>query len=309
MTRADPQWEFLLRLAANSNQVIVRRWLVNSGFDESWVRRRVDSGRLVTVFPGIYRLEGARLGELGRCMAATLSCGDGAVLSGRSALSLHDLIPDRGDVDVVRTSGRQRSGVDRRTSSDGWSLRLRRASNLPRKDLVVVEGVRAVRTERAICEVASELSEQEIRTVLSRGQQQRSIDWKELEARVSPRPGKPATALIRSIVSEWTELDGLTRSQMEDRAFSVFKREGLPAPLVNHPIGRWIADFYWPEWNLVVEVDGFAYHSDPTAFRRDREKDRGLQLLGLKVARFTWVEVTRNGTAMTDEVRRLAGLS
>lgn len=249
------------------------------------------------------------LGEIGRYAAATLSCGDGAVLSGRSALSLHDLIPDRGDVDVLRTSGRQRPGIDRRTSSDGWSLRLRRTSVLPSEDLVVVEGVRAVSVERAICEAAFELSEKEIRSVLSRGQQQRSIDWKKLEASATPCPGKPATALLCSIVSEWTELDGLTRSHMEDRALAAFRQERLPEPIVNHPMGRWVVDFYWPEWNLVVEVDGFDYHSDPSAFRRDREKDRSLQLLGLKVARFTWVEVTRNGKAMAEEVRRLADLS
>jgi very-short-patch-repair endonuclease len=33
---------------------------------------------------------------------------------------------------------------------------------------------------------------------------------------------------------------------------------------------------YWPQERLVVEVDGFAYHSSRAAFERDRARDARL---------------------------------
>jgi very-short-patch-repair endonuclease len=38
---------------------------------------------------------------------------------------------------------------------------------------------------------------------------------------------------------------------------------------------------------LVVEVDGYATHSSPTAFERDRRKDADLSESGVRVQRFS----------------------
>lgn len=50
-------------------------------------------------------------------------------------------------------------------------------------------------------------------------------------------------------------------------------------------------DFCWPALRLVVEADGFAYHSDRAAYRRDREWLNDLERLGWRVLRFTWEDV------------------
>lgn len=42
---------------------------------------------------------------------------------------------------------------------------------------------------------------------------------------------------------------------------------------------------------VVVELDGYAYHSGQAEFRRDRERDRELQARGLDVLRYTFLEV------------------
>ena len=39
---------------------------------------------------------------------------------------------------------------------------------------------------------------------------------------------------------------------------------------------------------LVVEVDGFAFHSSRAAFERDRVRDAELQAMGYRVLRVTW---------------------
>ncbi len=56
--------------------------------------------------------------------------------------------------------------------------------------------------------------------------------------------------------------------------------------------------FVWipsqPAFKLVVECDGFAYHSDKTAFSRDRVRDRMLQQHGYQVFRFSGQEIYKS---------------
>ena len=42
-------------------------------------------------------------------------------------------------------------------------------------------------------------------------------------------------------------------------------------------VGGHEVDMLWREQRLVVEVDGFAYHSGRAAFERDRRRDAALQ--------------------------------
>ncbi len=52
-------------------------------------------------------------------------------------------------------------------------------------------------------------------------------------------------------------------------------------------------DFHWPAARLVVETDGYAFHSDIHSHEEDRRRDQELKLLGWEVLRFTWQQVTR----------------
>ena len=72
----------------------------------------------------------------------------------------------------------------------------------------------------------------------------------------------------------------------------------LPVPpsaqhVVRDRHGAFVArvDFCWPGARLVVEADGYAFHSDRAAYRRDRERLNELERLGWRVLRFTWEDV------------------
>jgi very-short-patch-repair endonuclease len=51
-------------------------------------------------------------------------------------------------------------------------------------------------------------------------------------------------------------------------------------------------DFAFPESRVVVEVDGWAFHSDPEVFATDRKRQNAIALLGWQVLRFTWLDLT-----------------
>lgn len=75
------------------------------------------------------------------------------------------------------------------------------------------------------------------------------------------------------------------------------EREPPPRPVpqfvVRNEDGSFLArvDFCWPALGLIVEADGFAFHADRAAYRKDRERLNGLERLGWRVLRFTWEDV------------------
>jgi very-short-patch-repair endonuclease len=91
-------------------------------------------------------------------------------------------------------------------------------------------------------------------------------------------------------------LDPLAGSVLESLLRLALREAGLH-PVSQHVIrdrdGRFVArvDFCWPDQRLVVEADGFAYHADRAAYRRDRERLNQLERLGWRVLRFTWEDV------------------
>jgi hypothetical protein len=67
---------------------------------------------------------------------------------------------------------------------------------------------------------------------------------------------------------------------------------GLPPPVKQFEVragGRLLgrADFAWPEFRLLVEIDGYEFHRGWDAFVSDRRRQNGLELVGWTVLRYT----------------------
>ena len=60
-----------------------------------------------------------------------------------------------------------------------------------------------------------------------------------------------------------------------------------------YPILNYIADFYCNQLNLVIEIDGFS-HFSAEAQERDKERDRQMQAIGLRVVRVNDSEVRKD---------------
>jgi very-short-patch-repair endonuclease len=107
---------------------------------------------------------------------------------------------------------------------------------------------------------------------------------------VTCRHNIPATTPARTRQDMgWTNEP--TQSHLERRFLKLLRAHDLPLPSVNQRIGPYTVDFLWRARRLVVELDGYAYHSDRTSFEADRRRDRELQARGYVVLRFTYREV------------------
>jgi very-short-patch-repair endonuclease len=66
-------------------------------------------------------------------------------------------------------------------------------------------------------------------------------------------------------------------------------------------IGNYIVDFYCPRAKLVIELDGGQHFMDE-GIERDKERDRYLSSLGLKVLRFTDKEVINELSSVLEKI-------
>jgi very-short-patch-repair endonuclease len=86
---------------------------------------------------------------------------------------------------------------------------------------------------------------------------------------------------------------------------SLCRRHRLPQPEVNVSVDRYIVDFLWADRALIVEVDGWESHRTRSAFEEDRARDARLAVLGYRVVRFTWRQVTDHGAELAGTIRAL----
>jgi|SRR6185312_4493094 len=75
-----------------------------------------------------------------------------------------------------------------------------------------------------------------------------------------------------------------------------------------HPISKFIVDFYCHKASLVIEIDGDIHRNEIVA-ERDEGREEELKRLGLIVLRFTNTEVLKNTDAVCIEIEGVLGNS
>ena len=85
--------------------------------------------------------------------------------------------------------------------------------------------------------------------------------------------------LARKLRKNQTETEARLWAQLRDRRLKGFKFRR------QHPIGRYIVDFYCPEKRLVIELDGGG-HAEDEQKQSDKKRDEWLKQKGISVFRF-----------------------
>lgn len=72
---------------------------------------------------------------------------------------------------------------------------------------------------------------------------------------------------------------------------------GQPNIRRQHPVGRYVLDFYYPQVKLGIEIDG-AHHAEGNRPESDAERDAYLNSLGIRVMRIQAADVLRDPGAV-----------
>jgi len=284
-------------LAAHQRGRVARRQLLAAGLRPGAITRRIASGRLVAVHRGVYGAGHAAVGPWTRETEALLALREGAVLSHVSALALWDLCPALAEihVSVVRSAARRLPGV-----------RVHRVAALDVRDLRIRDGLPVTSPALALLHCAVELEPRGLERALDEGVRRGLVGDRELGALVDRGLGtRPARRRLTTLLEARTGTT-FTRSEAEERFLALVREAGLPAPLVNVRRHGYELDFLWPEQQLAVEVDGYAFHGDRGAFERDRRKDAHLLAEGgIVVSRVTWRQLTCDAIATIVRIVRM----
>lgn len=248
------------------------------------------------MFRGVYSVGHGAVSREGWCQAALLVCGDESVLGHATACLLWRM--RRGElfpltVIVPNSTGRK---ID--------PIRARRI-RLDPSEWVLLDGLRVTTPARTIVDMAGELGDREMRRLVERAQDLHRFDPKEIRAILERHPRRPGSrALLDFIALLEPDADG-ARSHLERLFLPLVRKAGLPKPEVNVDIEGRERDFVWRRQRLVVEVDGYAYHSSREAMRTDRRRDRELTAALWRPARFTYEEVAFEPAATAAELASL----
>ena len=101
----------------------------------------------------------------------------------------------------------------------------------------------------------------------------------------------------------------LTRSEAEAKLLALVRSAGLPRPETNVVSSQYEVDFLWRSERVVVEVDGYAFHSSRRAFEADRRRDAELAARGYTVIRVTWRQLVGEPHAVVARIAAALALA
>jgi very-short-patch-repair endonuclease len=294
----------LAELAERQHGVVGRWQLLEAGWSEGAIKKRIASGRLHRLHAGVYLVGHRLIQREGRWMAAVLASGPDAVLSHRSAAALWRIREDsRAAIDVT-TPHRSRS----------WRHICRHVSPLPPDEVTRKDGIPVTTVPRTILDLAAIEPLASVKALI------REMEFRELRDRLSlwdlveRYPGRRG---IRKVAAA---LDALRdeplderRCGLEERFAPFLQRHRLPRPNFNGWIvldhgRRFQVDCHWSGTDQIVELDGWAGHKTRTAFREDRARDRILRVHGYEVTRITWNQLDDEPEAIASDLRVLLGI-
>ena len=280
-------WAEVEALAARQHGVVTTAQLASAGLTPDAIAHCVKRGRLTRLHRGVHRV-GPLTDTLTSPMAAVLACGLTAALSHQSAATHHGAraaLP--GPIDVTAEGKpRNREGI-----------RAHRTVLAP-DERTTRRGIPVTTPARTILDLAGVLALDDLERTVSELVAQRLVAAKDVVEQMARHPRRRGVAALRALLAEPL----MTRSEAEREFRALIEQAGLPRPRVNAKIGSYEVDFFWREAQLVVEVDGFAFHGSRTAFERDRRKQAELVARGLRVSRVTWRQLADEPLAVVARV-------
>jgi hypothetical protein len=276
----------IARLSRRQHGAWSRRQALELGLSAKVISGRTRSGRWVVLDNGVYaHIATAATWE--RSVMAAVLAEPWAVASHQSAAVLHRLHGFRPGRPVITV----RPGANARG-------RLAIAHRGVDVQATQVQRIPCVTIAQAFIDLAQVVSEPRLRTALARRTDEVPADLDRVRDRycaLAPRGGRNLRRLKATLL-RFGAGDLPDESELEQRMRAVFDVPQIPpirwqAPFPGRDPGRRRVDGLLPDWSLVIEGDGRAWHARVDDFERDRRRDAEAAAAGLQTLRFTWHQI------------------
>lgn len=182
-------------------------------------------------------------------------------------------------------------------------VRLHRRALVEPRDIVSRGQLRITSVDLTVLDLAERLTDVALERCVDDVLRRRLCSLPRLRWRLE-RSGRAGTAGLRAALATRAEGYRATDSVLEDAFLDLCRCHGLPEPRrqVEVPrLGR--VDFYYDDARIVIELDGYEYHSDRPAFQKDRTRSNALGVGGELVLRYTHADVTAEAAFVASQVR------
>jgi len=210
-----------------------------------------------------------------------LAVGPGAVLSHRDAAALHGMRKPPESAKVSVSTSKDAKGTP--------ALWVYGRRQLDDEDRTTVRGIPATTPARTLVDLAPMLTAAQLQATIGEADRRGLLDPAAVQRalrRTKGRHGQGHARLNAALDAHQRRGTTLLRSALEERLLDLILSAGIPMPLLNARVAGYEVDALWPARRLVVELDGWAHHSQRDAAAQDRDKTNRLQLAGYTVLRF-----------------------
>ena len=286
MNRTDAQVE---KIAKQQHGLIAWRQLEQLRITHHQIRRRVRNGQWLRELPGVWRMSWAEPTWIQRVWCASLWAGSTGCISHRTAAQLWGL-------EGVKHDKIEMSGRIHQRNHGHWLL-FHRTAPISRQMQRVRNGVPLTSPARTLVDLAGVCREDALEQAMEHAFRRRISSVNEVHQVMRRIPseriagaGRVARLLERGV------FDAETHSELERQALRMFRRFGLPEPICSHEIVAddlvlGFVDFAWPKAKVIVEAEGFQFHSGREAWEGDIDRYNAMTLRGWKVLRLTYADL------------------
>jgi hypothetical protein len=270
------------RFAARQLGLFTRAQAVDCGYSAFQIRRRVGRGEWQQVCGPVLAFRGRQLTAPVLAAAAHLAV-PGSVIAGPSAALWYDL-----PTGTTAPTGRWLwvGPMRRRRVAEVRVLR----DQMSPDDIRRADGMLVTSPGRTVFDCLRVLPDDAALAVLDRALQRGWTSFGEQVRRVRAHAGRGGAPRLARLIRA---AGGGAHSVAERRMATLLLTAGISGWVANAPIrdGSGLigyGDIVFTRARLVIEIDGFAYHSDTERFQRDRTRQNRLVNAGWTVLRFTW---------------------
>ena len=283
-------------LIARQNGVLTRAQALDHGVTGSQIRTRLHRQDWIRLHPGVFLSAEHPTTTAARVRAAALWAGPDAFLSGAAAAwwwRLTDVEPTTVRLIVPLSSHRR--------SRPGVTV-VRRP--LPHQDRRLADGVPITGQALTALYGAVEMGRHGP-AMLDRALQRsvRFADVRRAHYRNLGCHGSAAAGRLLQVAA-----DGAA-AVSERLLITALRQAGITGWRVNRPLElpttTVVPDFTFVAERVLVEVDGWAWHSTPDRFVRDRQRQNELVQAGWTVLRFTWFDLTERMPDVLAQIRQM----
>jgi very-short-patch-repair endonuclease len=264
----------IAQLAKRQRGYVKRQQLLALGLSPAAISRRIKIGRLIRVYAGVYAVGHLPSHPQDRAVGALLACGTGAVLSHGSAACVWG----------IYRRWQMPFEVTARTAHSRHGIRVHRAALL-RRDIDKQLGIWVTSAARTLLDISPRMTDKSARRAVNDLRRASKLSLEQLDDVLIRFPRAPGAGRLRPLLD--APEGGPTRSELEDRFIAFAKRFDITGFETNVAVAGREADVWFPQERLIVELDGYDFHSDRVSYEGDRDRDATALALGIATIRIT----------------------